>query len=229
MWSSAIYLESGSNLGSHFSGFLGKGCWGPSMAIASWSSHGLAGLFGLAIGVGGVEGWYEELPLSEDSSLEEEGDEGGGDGGIPDPPAAGVRIGSVGFKVRSVPPSCSLISDKSSGWFRGQFGCLIWAKALCVLMRDWWTISCMSPPVGFGVTGSTVIRRSWFDVVVIWGKMLSYEWLLVTIGEWVGGGGFLRPPRAINSFQAFLLAPFVDGWNWPLVNWRSESGPGLSN
>jgi hypothetical protein len=80
------------------------------MATASWSSQGLAELFGLAIGEGGVEGYNEELSLSEDSSSEEEGDEGGGDGGIPDPPAAGVRIGSIGFKVRSVPPSCYLIS-----------------------------------------------------------------------------------------------------------------------
>jgi hypothetical protein len=85
------------------------------MATASWSNHGLAGLFGLSIGVGGVEGWDEEIPSPVDSSLEEEGDEGGGDGGIPDPPAAVVRIGSVGFKVRSVPPSCSLISEKSNG------------------------------------------------------------------------------------------------------------------
>ena len=65
--------------------------------------------------MGVVEGWDEELPSLEDSSLEEEGDEGGGDGGIPDPAAAGVRIGFVGFKVRSVPPSCSLISKKSNG------------------------------------------------------------------------------------------------------------------
>jgi hypothetical protein len=73
------------------------------------------GLFALVIGVGGVKGWDEELPSFEDSSPEEEGDEGGGDGGILDPPAAGVRIGSVGFKVRLVPPSCSLISEKSNG------------------------------------------------------------------------------------------------------------------
>ena len=117
--------------------------------------------------MGGVEGWDEELPLSEDSSPEEEGDEGGGDGGIPDPPAAGVRIGSVGFKVSSVPPSCSLISEKSNGWSKGQFGCLKWVKALCVLMRNWQTISCRSPPVGFGVTGSTMINRSSFDVVFV--------------------------------------------------------------
>ena len=75
----------------------------------------MAGFFGLAIGVGGVEGWDEELPSSEDSSPEEEGYEGGGDGGILDPPAAGVRIGYVGFKVRSVPPSFSLILEKSNG------------------------------------------------------------------------------------------------------------------
>jgi hypothetical protein len=129
------------------------------MATASWSSQGLAGLFWLAIGVGGVEGWDEELPLSEDSSPEEEVDEGGGDGGIPDPPVAGVRIGSIGFKVRSMPPSCSLILEKSNGWSKVRFGCLKWAKALCVLMRDWRTISCMSPPVEFAVTGSTVIHR----------------------------------------------------------------------
>ena len=106
------------------------------MAIASWSSQGLAGLLCFSIGVGGVEGWDEELPSSEDSSPEEEGDEGGGDGGIPDPPAAGVRIGYVGFKVKLVPPSCSLISENSNGWSKGQFGCLKWVKALCVLMRD---------------------------------------------------------------------------------------------
>ena len=137
------------------------------MATASWLSQGLAGLFGLAIGVGGVEGWDEELPSSKDSSPEEEGDEGGGDGGIPDPPAAGVRIGSVGFKVRSVPPSFSMISENSNGWSKVRFGCLKWAKALCVLMRYWRTISCTSPLVGFGVTGLTMIRRSSFDVVAI--------------------------------------------------------------
>jgi hypothetical protein len=117
--------------------------------------------------VGSVEGWDEELPSSEDSSLEEEGDEGGGEGGILDPSVAGVRIGSIGFKVRLVPPSCSLILEKSNGWSKGRFGCLKWVKALCVLMRDWRTISCTSPPIGFGVTGSTVIRRSSFDVVVV--------------------------------------------------------------
>ena len=106
------------------------------MATASWLSQGLVGLFGLAIGVGGVEGWDEELPSLEDSSPQEEGDEGGGDGGIPDPPTARVRIGSVGFKVRSVPGSCSLISENYNGWFKGRLGFLIWAKALCVLMRD---------------------------------------------------------------------------------------------
>ena len=62
------------------------------MATASWSSQGLVGLFGFSIGVGGVEGLDEELPSLDDSPPEEEGDEGGGDGGIPDPPAAGVRI-----------------------------------------------------------------------------------------------------------------------------------------
>ena len=137
------------------------------MATASWLSQGPVGLFELAIGVGGVEGWDEELPSSEDSSLEEEGDERGGDGGIPDPPTAGLRIGSVWFKVRSIPPSCSLISEKSNGWSKGHFGCLKREKALCFLMRDWWTISCTSPPIGFGVIGSTVIRRLSFDVVVV--------------------------------------------------------------
>ena len=100
--------------------------------------------------------------MSEDSSPEEEGGDGGGEGGIPDPPAAGVRIGSIGFKVRLVPPSCSPISYKSNGWSKGWFGCLKRAKALCVLMRDWRIISCMSPPVGFGVASSTVIRGSSF-------------------------------------------------------------------
>jgi hypothetical protein len=123
--------------------------------------------FWLAIGVGGVEGWDEELPFSEDSSPEEEVDEGGGEGGIPDPPAAGVRIGSIGFKVRLVPPSFSLISEKYNGWSKGRFGCLKRVKELCFLIRYWRTISCTSPPVGFGVIGSTVIRRSSFDVVVV--------------------------------------------------------------
>jgi hypothetical protein len=117
--------------------------------------------------VGGFEGWDEGEPSSEDYFPEEEGDEGGGEGGIPDPTAAGVRVGSVGFKVRLVPPSCSLISNKSNGWSKGQFGCLKQAKALCVLMRDWRTISCTSPPIGFGVTSSIVIRRSLFDVDVV--------------------------------------------------------------
>jgi hypothetical protein len=35
-------------------------------------------------------------------------------------------------------------------------------------------------------------------------------WLLF---EGQGGGGVLRPPHAINSFQALLVAPFVDGKN----------------
>jgi hypothetical protein len=121
----------------------------------------------LAIGVGGVEGCEGELPSSEESSPEEEGDDGGGEGGIPDPPTAGVRIGSVGFIVRLVPLSCPLISKKSKGWSNDQFGCLKRSKALCVLMRDWRTISCMSPPIGFGVVGSTVIRGSSFDVFVV--------------------------------------------------------------
>jgi hypothetical protein len=43
--------------------------------------------------------------------------------------------------------------------------------------------------------------------------MLSSERILVTIGERVGGEGVLQPPCAINSFQALLLAPFVDGQN----------------
>jgi hypothetical protein len=65
-----------------------------------------------------------ELPSSEESPPEEEGDDGGGEGGIPDPPAVGVRIGFVGFTVRLVPPSCSLILEKSKGSSKGQFGCL---------------------------------------------------------------------------------------------------------
>ena len=85
------------------------------MATPSWLNRGLVGFFGLATGVGGVEGWDEELPPLEDSSPKEEGDEGGGDGGILDPPVVGVRIGSVRFKVRLVPPSCSLISYNSNG------------------------------------------------------------------------------------------------------------------
>ena len=107
--------------------------------------------------------------------LPEEGNEGGGEGGIPDPPTTGVRVGSVGFKVRLVPPSCSLISEKYNGWSKGWIGCLKWVKALCVLMRDCRTISCTSPPVGFGVDGSTMIRRLSFDVVFVLGTMLSFE------------------------------------------------------
>jgi hypothetical protein len=63
--------------------------------------------------VGGVEGcdsFDEEFPLSEDSPPEEDGDEPGGEGGIPDPPAPriGVSVGSVvilpkGFSGRPVP------------------------------------------------------------------------------------------------------------------------------
>jgi hypothetical protein len=117
--------------------------------------------------VGSVEVWDEEEPSSENSSPKEEGDEGGGEGGIPNPPAAGVRVGSVAFKVRLVPPICSLISEKYNGWSKGWFGFLKRAKALCVLMRDWRTISCTSPPVGFGVTGSIVIHRSSFDMVSV--------------------------------------------------------------
>ena len=59
------------------------------------------------------------MPSSDESLLEEEGDdgggEGGGEGGIPDPPAVGFKIGSVGFIVRLVSPNCSLISEKSKG------------------------------------------------------------------------------------------------------------------
>ena len=58
----------------------------------------------------GVEGREGELPSSE-----EEGDEGGGEGGIPDPPAVGFVIGSDGFTERLVSPNFSLISEKSKG------------------------------------------------------------------------------------------------------------------
>ena len=60
-----------------------------------------------------------KFPSSEESPPEEEGDDAGGEGGIPDPSATGVRIGSVGFTLRLVPPSCSLISEKSKGWSKG--------------------------------------------------------------------------------------------------------------
>jgi hypothetical protein len=84
-----------------------------------------------------VEGYEGELPsFEEESPLEEEGDEGGGKGGIPDPPATGFRFGSVGFTVRLVTPNCSLISEKSKGWPHGRFGFLKQAKALCVFIRD---------------------------------------------------------------------------------------------
>jgi hypothetical protein len=77
------------------------------------------------------------LPLSdEEYPPEEKGDEGGGEGGIPDPPAVGFKFGSVGFTVRLVSPNCSLISEKSKGWPHEWFGCLRRAKALCVLIRD---------------------------------------------------------------------------------------------
>jgi hypothetical protein len=42
--------------------------------------------------------------------LEEEGDDGGGEGGITDPPLAGFEFGSVGFTVRLVSPNYSLMS-----------------------------------------------------------------------------------------------------------------------
>ena len=64
----------------------------------------------------GVEGREGDLPSSEEESpLEEEGYEGGGEGGIPDPPTVGLLFGSVGFTVRSISPSCSLTSEKSKG------------------------------------------------------------------------------------------------------------------
>jgi hypothetical protein len=55
------------------------------------------------MGIGGVEGCDgpdEELPSSEDSPPEEDGDESGGEGGIPDPPAPRIGI-SVGLVVFS--------------------------------------------------------------------------------------------------------------------------------
>jgi hypothetical protein len=77
------------------------------------------------------------LPSSEEESPpREEGDEGGGEGGIPNPPAAGFMFGYVGFTVRSMSPNCSLMPEKSKGSPHGQFGHLRLAKALCVLIRD---------------------------------------------------------------------------------------------
>jgi hypothetical protein len=70
------------------------------------------------------------MPSSKESPPEEEGYDGGGEGGIPDPPAAGVRIGSVGFTVRLVPPICSLILEKSKGCSKVRLVFLKWAKAL---------------------------------------------------------------------------------------------------
>ena len=66
-----------------------------------------------------MEGREGGLPSSEEESpLEEEGDEGGGEGGgeggIPDPPAAGFKIGSVGFTVRLVSPNCPKV-DPTDG------------------------------------------------------------------------------------------------------------------
>ena len=62
-----------------------------------------------------MEGCEGELPSSKESPPEEEGDEGGGEGGIPDPPVVGLVFRSVGFTVRFISPSCSLTSEKSRG------------------------------------------------------------------------------------------------------------------
>ena len=77
------------------------------------------------MGVGGVKILYdsdEDLPSSDNSPPKEDGDEPGGEGGIPDPPAprVGVSVGLIvssprGFKSRPVPSSCSLISKKYNG------------------------------------------------------------------------------------------------------------------
>ena len=60
------------------------------------------------MGVGGVKGCDdsdEELPLSDDSLPEEDGDELGGEGGIPNPPAPreGFSMILVVFWSRPVP------------------------------------------------------------------------------------------------------------------------------
>jgi hypothetical protein len=49
----------------------------------------------------------------EESPPEEEGYEGCGEGGIPDPPATGFVSGFVGFAGRLISPNYSLISEKS--------------------------------------------------------------------------------------------------------------------
>ena len=108
---------------------------------------------GVGVREGGLPSSEEESPPEEEG--DEGGGEGGGEGGIPDPPATGFE--SVGFTVGSISPSCSLTSEKSRGWLHGRCGCLRLAKALCDLIRDCLKISCISPPVGLGVAGSTVI------------------------------------------------------------------------
>jgi hypothetical protein len=129
------------------------------------------------MGVGGVEGWYgsdEEFPSSKDSPPKEDGEESGGDGGIPGPLAPGISVlvGLVvfppkGFWGKPVPWSCSWISEKSRGSLSGLPSCLIRAMALCVLMSDWWTIYWTSSPRGTGVTASMGISRLSFEVVFV--------------------------------------------------------------
>ena len=73
-------------------------------------------MFWFSIGVVGVEGQEGDLPSSEEKSPpEEEGDEGGGEGGIPNPPATGFVFGSIGFTMRSISPNYSPISENSKG------------------------------------------------------------------------------------------------------------------
>ena len=63
-----------------------------------------------------MEGREGGLPYSEEESpLEEKGDEGGGEGGISDPPATGFMFGSIGFIVGLISPNYSLILEKSKG------------------------------------------------------------------------------------------------------------------
>jgi len=92
IWSSVDCLESESNFGNHFSGFLGRVCLGPSTTTTSWSRQGLAGLFWLAIKVGFcevLEVWEDskdELSWSKDSPPEGGGEGWGGEGGSTNPP-----------------------------------------------------------------------------------------------------------------------------------------------
>jgi hypothetical protein len=49
-----------------------------------------------------------------------------------------------------------------------------------------------------------------YDIVVVSCIMVGSERLRVMTGELLFGG-VLRPPRAINDFEALLIVPFFDG------------------